>query len=130
MKTPLKPSLDDEIYEVEERIARRRTELPRVARATGQSALHALASPAGLATAAAIGFFAGGGLRRRPKRKPYVERRKTAPAASKRAMMGSLLMSGVIALIRAQYGSPAGMAQALLAKIRSSPRSDRHPVAG
>ncbi|HZM34178.1 MAG TPA: hypothetical protein VFC18_06735 [Burkholderiales bacterium] len=128
MKTPLKPSLDDEIYEVEERIARRRSELPRVARATRQTALHALASPAGLATAAAIGFFAGGGLRRRPQRKAYVERRKSAQG-SKGAMLGSLLMSGVATLLRSQFGSPAGMAQALLSKVRSSPHGDGRSVA-
>jgi hypothetical protein len=128
MKTPLKPSLDDEIYEVEERISRRRAELPRVARATGQGALHALASPAGLAAAAALGFLAGGGLRR-PRRKVPVDRRKSAEK-TKGAMMGSLVMSGVIALIRAQFGSPAGMAHALLSKMRSSPRGDSRSVAG
>lgn len=128
MKTPLKPGLDDEIYEVEERISRRRAELPRVARATGQGALHALASPAGLAAAAALGFLAGGGLRR-PRRKVPVDRRKSAEK-TKGAMMGSLVMSGVIALIRAQFGSPAGMAHALLSKMRSSPRGDSRSVAG
>ena len=128
MKTPLKPSLDDEIYEVEERISRRRAELPRVARATGQGALHALASPAGLAAAAALGFLAGGGLRR-PRRKVPVDRRKSAEK-TKGAMMGSLVMSGVIALIRAQFGSPAGLARALLSKMRSSPRGDSRSVAG
>ena len=128
MKTPLKPSLDDEIYEVEERITRRRAELPRVARAAGQGALHALASPAGLAAAAAVGFLAGGGLRR-AKRKAPVDRRKSAEK-SKGAVIGSLLMSGVIAIIRAQFGSPAGMAHALLGKIKSSPRGDSRSVAG
>jgi hypothetical protein len=133
LKTPLKPSLDDEIYEVEERLTRRRAELPRVARATGQSALHALASPAGLAAAAALGFLAGGGLRR-PRRKVTVERRKAAEK-SKGAVVGSLLMSGAIALVKAQYGSPFEMARVMLQKIQSrravaSPRGDRRTVAG
>jgi hypothetical protein len=139
VKTPLKPGLDDEIYEVEERISRRRAELPRVARATGRSALHALASPAGLAVAAALGFLVGGGLRRNgSSRKLEVRKEEKA----KEIAIGSLLMSGAIALIRAQFGSPLGMAQAVLEKIqsrkaaappaqaRTSPRGDRRSVAG
>lgn len=148
MKTPLKPSLDDEIYEVEERLARRRAELPRVARATGRSAMHKLASPAGLAAAAAIGFLAGGGLGRKGNHhaKPIVERRKHREQ-SKGLAIGSLAMSAVIALIKAQFGSPLGMAQAVLGKIQSrrkpaavpmssrrpramSPSGDRRSVAG
>ena len=139
MKTPLKPGLDDEIYEVEERISRRRAELPRVARATGRSALRALASPAGLAGAAVLGFLAGGGLRRNGS-STKLEARKEEKA--KGIAIGSLLMSGAIALIRAQFGSPLGMAQAVLEKIqsrkaaappaqaRTSPRGDGRSVAG
>ena len=139
MKTPLKPGLDDEIYEVEARLSRRRAELPRVARATGRRALHALASPAGLAAAAALGFLAGGGLRRNgSSRKFEVHKEEKAKGIA----IGSLLMSGAVALIRAQFGSPFGLAQAVLGKIqsrkasasparaRTSPRGDRRSVAG
>ena len=146
MKTPLKPNLDDEIYEVEERLARRRAELPRVARATGRSAMHKLASPAGLAAAAALGFLVGGGFGRNHPVKPVVERRKQKEQTTGIAI-GSLAMSAAIALIKAQFGSPFGMAQAVLAKIRSrrkpsavpasprglratSPSGDRRSVAG
>lgn len=148
MKTPLKPSLDDEIYEIEERLARRRAELPRVARATGRSALHKLASPAGLAAAAALGFLAGGGLGRNShhRAKPTVERRKQKEQ-TRGIAIGSLAMSAVIALIKAQFGSPLGMAQAVLGKLQSrrkpaavpmsprrpratSPSGDRRSVAG
>lgn len=140
MKTPLKPSLDDEIYEVEERLARRRAELPRVARATGRSAMHKLASPAGLAAAAALGFLVGGGLRRasghpKPRWVKVEEKDKTKGIA-----LGSLAMSAAIALIKAQFGTPAEMARVLLQKIQSrkspvaatttSRRSDRRSVAG
>jgi len=140
VKTPLKPSLDDEIYEVEERLARRRAELPRVARATGRSAMHKLASPAGLATAAALGFLVGGGLRRanghpKPRWVKVEEKGKTKGIA-----LGSLAMSAVIALIKAQFGTPAEMARVLLQKVQSrkspvaatttSRRSDRRSVAG
>ena len=132
MKTPLKPSLDDEIYEVEERLARRRVELPRVARATGRSALHALASPAGLAAAAGVGFLVGGGLRRNGGSKRFEVHKEEK---AKGIAIGSLLMSGAVALIRAQFGSPLGMAHAVLSRIQTrksatSPLGDRRSVAG
>jgi hypothetical protein len=138
VKTPLKPSLDDEIYEVEERLARRRAELPRVARATGKSALHALASPAGLAAAAALGFLAGGGLRRksgRARAEPRWVKVDPYPQKTKGIAIGSLAMSAAIGLIKAQFGSPLEMVQVLLAKIQSSrkpqavPASPRRPRA-
>ena len=141
MKTPLKPSLDDEIYEVEQRLSRRREALPRVARATGRSAMHKLASPAGLAAAAALGFLAGGGFGRHKNHhaKPVVERRKQKEQ-TKGIALGSLAMSAVIALIKAQFGTPAEMARVLLRKVQSgnsavaatttSRRSDRRSVAG
>jgi hypothetical protein len=136
LKTPLKPSLDDEIYEVEERLARRRAELPGVARATGRSAMHKLASPAGLAAAAALGFLVGGGLRRgnghHPKpRWVKVEEKEKAKGIA----IGSLAMSAAVALMKAQFGSPLEMAQAVLSKVKSrksmtSPPGDRRSVAG
>ena len=140
MKTPLRPSLDDEIYEVEERLSRRREALPRVARATGRSVMHKLASPAGLAAAAALGFLAGGGLRRanghpKPRWVKVEDKEKTKGIA-----IGSLAMSAAIALIKAQFGTPAEMARVLLHKVQSrkrpvaatttSRRSDRRSVAG
>ena len=132
MKTPLKPSLDDEIYEVEERLARRRVELPRLARATRRNAMHKLASPTGLAAAAALGFLAGGGLRRKNGRAQAEPRWvKVDPQAQKTKgiAIGSLAMSAAIALIKAQFGSPFGMAQAVLAKIQSRRAPAAQPVA-
>jgi hypothetical protein len=135
VKTPLKPSLDDEIYEVEQRLTRRRAEIPRVARAAGRSALDKVASPGGLAVAVALGFLAGGGLRRKgktlPERREGERRQETQK--KKGIAIGSLLMSGAIALIRAQYGSPFGMAQAILEKLQAgktpaSPPADIRPV--
>ena len=137
MKTPLKPSLDDEIYEVEQRLQRRRAELPRVARATGRSALHAVASPGGLAAAALLGFLIGGGLRR-SEPKPEARWVKVEPQAEKTKgiALGSLAASAAIALIKAQYGTPVEMARTLLEKFQSrkkaaSPPDDRRrAVAG
>ncbi|MGQ0545891.1 MAG: hypothetical protein ACT4P3_11245 [Betaproteobacteria bacterium] len=128
MKTPLKPSLDDDIYEVEQRLSRRREELPRVARAAGRRAIDTMASPAGLAAAAALGFLVGGGLRRNshaklPERREQ-ERRKDRKTG-KGLALGSLAMSAAVSLIK----------RALLEKLQSrekpaSPRSDRRRVAG
>ena len=109
--------------------------------------MHKLASPAGLAAAAVLGFLAGGGLgRSRNRHKPVVERRKHREQ-TKGIAIGSLAMSAVVALIKAQFGSPLGMAQAVLAKMQSrrkaavvpmsprgpratSPSGDRRSVAG
>lgn len=130
MRTPLKPGIDNEIYELEERLQRRRAEIPRVARAAGRGALDKVASPKGLAAAVAVGFIVGGGLRRTkyvPERRER-ERRQEMPK-KKGVAVGSLLMSAAIALIRAQYGSPFGMAKALLEKFQgrkvpASPQAD------
>ena len=136
MKTPLKPGLDDEIYEVEARIAQRRERLPRIARDTRRSALHAAASPVGLAAAAALGFLAGGGLRRNGHhRRSYKQSYKQKEQTGKGIALGSLLMSGAVALLKAQFGSPAQMAQLVLSKFHSrkhapSPPGDRPRVAG
>src|SRR5690606_7171956 len=121
---------DDEIYEVEARIAQRREALPRVASDTGRSAVDVLVSPAGLAAAVAVGFLAGGGLRRR-RRRP--RKQETEPVKAGLGI-GSLLMTAGLALVRAQFGSPAGMAQALLSRIPSrlpsGPAKTAVPVRG
>jgi len=138
LKTPLRPSLDDEIYEVEQRLARRRAELPRVARATGRRAMAAIASPAGLAAAALLGFLVGGGLRRNGHRSVEPRWQKVPQGEKTKGIaLGSLAMSAAIALIKAQYGTPLDMARALYEKVQSrkarapSPRGDRRrAVAG
>ncbi len=134
MKTPLKPSLDDEIYEIEQRLARRRQALPQVARATGRTAVSKLASPAGLAAAAALGFLAGGGLRRKnghAQAKPRWEKVQEKEKA-KGIAIGSLAMSAAVALIKAQFGSPVDMARMVLQKVQSRRRrpATAPPVAG
>ena len=67
---------DQEIFEIESRIATRRSQLARRSREAGSRALQALASPWALGAAALIGFLAAGGLSRREKRPPHPERRK------------------------------------------------------
>lgn len=112
--------LDEEIVEVEKRIAGRKTDITRVGKETGRRTLDGLASPVTLAGALALGFAAGGRLGR--KRPP--ERRHDRAAKAKATGVVGLLMSGAMWFVRAQYGSPVGLAQALMQKFqhRKAPR--------
>jgi hypothetical protein len=121
---------DQEIFEVEQRLAMRRAQLARHSREAGERALRALASPLALAAAATIGFVAAGSLTRRRQRPPHPERRKTYVEAAKRTGLAGLLLPAAMWFVRAQWGSPARAAQALLEslnrkKAAASPRSDR-----
>ena len=115
--------LDDEIVQIENRIAGRKTQLTHVSKATGKRALDGLASPVTLAGALALGFAVGGRL---GKRKPEKPQRRTEDTKKKAAMGGiaGLVVSGAMWFIRAQYGGPAGLAQVLMEKFsrRGSPR--------
>ncbi len=103
--------LDDEIYRLENRIASRKGQLTYVSKATGRRALRGLASPVTLAAAAAVGFAAGGGLGR--GRHNGHDRAEKAGASG----IAGLLVTGAMWFVRAQYGSPAGFARAMLDKF-------------
>jgi hypothetical protein len=110
---------DKEIYEVESRIALRRSQLGRHSREAGSRALQVLASPVALAAAAALGFFAAGGFSRREKEPPHPERRKSDHLkAAKATGLAGLLTTGAMWFIKAQYGSPMQFAQILLQKFQ------------
>jgi hypothetical protein len=100
--------IENEITEVEQRLAQRRLKVELLARATGRRAVHSLVSPAGLLGAAAIGFIAVAGVMRRPH---AVQKQR-----GKGGILGSV--AGLAAtvgfqLLRAQFGSPAQIAQKL-----------------
>lgn len=124
---------DKEIFEVEKRIALRRTQLKRHARDAGQRATRALASPVALIAAAGIGFLIANSFARRKKEPPHPERRKSDHTkAAKATGLAGLITTGAMWVMRAKYGSPVGAAQALLAKFSSrktptSARSDTPP---
>jgi hypothetical protein len=108
--------IEHEIVEVEKRLAQRRLKVELLARATGRRAVHSLVSPAGLLGAAAIGFIAVAGVMRRPQR--------VVQKSGKGGILGSV--AGLAAtvgfqLLRAQFGSPAQMAQkvAMMWKTKS-----------
>jgi hypothetical protein len=123
---------DQEIYEVEKRIAERRQRVEVFAKQTGRSALRALTSPWALAGAAVIGFLAAGGIQRRHAGPEHHMSRSDKKAAKASAFSG-LAMTGLTWLIKSQFGSPVAMAQYFLAKLKkepdprraTSPRSDR-----
>jgi hypothetical protein len=115
--------IDREIHEVEERLAQRRLKVELLARASRRRVVHGLVSPAGLLGAGALGFLAVARVLHRPRR---VDRRKNG--GGKGGLLGSL--AGLAAtigfqLLRAQFGSPAQMAQGALAFFRrKSPGGD------
>jgi hypothetical protein len=107
--------IEHEITQVEQRLAQRRLKVELLARATGRRAVHSLVSPAGLLGAATLGFIAVAGVLRRP-------RHQVVQKSGKGGILGSL--AGLAAtvgfqLLRAQFGSPAQMAQKLAAMWKS-----------
>ena len=125
---------DQEIFEVESRIAARRAQLKSTSRDAGRRAMQKLTSPVALIGAVALGFYAAGGLTKREKKPEHPERRKSDHMKAARAtgIVGTLI-TGAMWVIRAQYGSPTRFAQAMLEKFQSkkgqvSPRRDMaHP---
>jgi hypothetical protein len=65
--------IDNEIHEIEQRMARRRHEVADTARAARQRAMSRLVSPAGLIAAGAIGFVATAALLRKRRAPVYVQ---------------------------------------------------------
>ena len=117
---------DQEIYEVEKRIADRRHRVEAAARSAGRQALRTLGSPWVLAGAAALGFLAVGGVRRKHQHGPSVSRETKEKA--KGGVIASLAMAGLTWFIKAQFGSPVAMAQYFLAKIRKEHHSQPSPL--
>jgi hypothetical protein len=124
---------DQEIYEVEKRIAERRHRVEAVARQSGRAALKTLTSPWTLAGAAAIGFLVAGGIKRRHQGHPRVERRRETKKVAKAGGIAGIAMAAATWIIKSQFGSPMAMAQFFLSKVkkqpaqavRASPRDDR-----
>ncbi len=116
--------IDQEIRDLEQRMARRRHEVADTARTAKARVVRKLVSPAGLIAAGGLGFIATLALLRKRRSPVYVQADKSRGGGAV-GLLG-MLMPVALALVRAQYGSPAGMAQHLLARMkkRPSPRSD------
>ena len=106
--------IDDEIHELEQRIAQRRHSVEYLARATRQRAIKAVVSPIGLLSAAGVGFLATLGLTRRH----HYAAPKAVGKGGRIAGIASVLASVAFTMLRAQFGSPAQMAQLVLSKIQ------------
>jgi hypothetical protein len=109
-------TIDREIHDIERRMARRRHEVADTARAAQQRAKRKLLSPTGLAAAAGVGFVVTSLLLRRKPTVVQVPQGKAGKAAS---LLGVLMPIG-LAIVRAQFGSPAGLAQFVLSKMQAS----------
>lgn len=118
---------DQEIYEVEKRIADRRHRVEAAARASARQAMRALTSPWALVGAAAIGFLVAGGVRRRHETSGGPAVSKDTKEKAKGGAIASLGMAAITWLIKAQFGSPVAMAQYFLAKIQ---KRDKVPAPG
>jgi hypothetical protein len=116
--------LDPEIDKVEERIVRRRHELTRVTQESSRRAIEALASPKALLGAAVLGFVAGGGMtRRHDDAHAHPGRRRNDTSSARRAKRTGVvgaLMTGAMWLVRARFGSPAGLAHYLMSRRRQA----------
>ena len=115
-------NLDREIQDLEHRLAQRKLKVELLARATGRRAVRSLVSPAGLIGAAALGFLAVTGVTRRQHHYQPVH----AARSGKLAGLAGLAASAAFAVLRAQFGSPAQIAQLVLSKLKKSPA--RHAV--
>lgn len=114
---------DQEIYEVEQRLAHRRHEVELLTKETGHRTMQAMSSPGALVGAAVVGFFAGGAVLKR-RQHPRPHRRKADKA--KATGIAGLLMTGAMWGIRAKFGSPVGLAQFLLAKWQQRRAAQPH----
>jgi hypothetical protein len=109
---------DREIFEVEQRLARRRAQVKHEARQAGQAAMQKLASPVALLAAAGIGFVLANSFARRRREPPHPERRKSDHLKKAKATgIAGVLTTGAMWLIKAQFGSPLNAASALLEKF-------------
>jgi hypothetical protein len=121
---------DQEIYEIEQRIAARRSQVRKYGRETGQRAMQALASPAALIGAAALGFFTAAAVAKRSRKPKHPERRKSDHLkAAKATGLAGILLPAAMWFVKAQWGSPVHAAQVLMERLqkkkaRPSPRPD------
>jgi hypothetical protein len=113
--------LDHEIRDTEARIARERQMLVGSLHRTGTRVRDTVISPGALAAFAAAGFILGDVLRSRRRHAT------SAPSQARtiRSSLFGLLASGAMALIKARYGSPWGLASEVLHKANGTRRPQR-----
>ena len=115
--------IDREIHDLELRLALRRHRLEHTARAAKDRAARTIFSPVGLLGAAGLGLLAVVGVLRKRSEPKY---RYTHRRPSKLAGLAGIVGSVGLALLCAQFGSPAQMAQFVLAKMKKPPTYAAH----
>jgi hypothetical protein len=117
---------DQEIYEVEKRIAERRQRVESVFRETGRQTVRALTSPWALGAAALLGFVIAGGVRLRHGDTHVDPSTKKAATAS---TLTSIAMAAATWFIKSQFGSPVEMARFFIDKVRAKKGRPAMPAA-
>ena len=115
---------DQEIYEVEKRIAERRQRVESAFKATGRQAVRSLSSPWAIGAAALAGFVLAGGLRALRHKGTHVD--PGTKKAAKASTVSSLAMAAATWFIKSQFGSPVDMARFVLGKVKS--RKEKAPA--
>jgi hypothetical protein len=109
---------DEEIYEVEKRIADRRQRVESAFKATGRQAVRSLSSPWAIGAAALAGFVIAGGVRAlRHRGGTHVD--PGTKKAAKASTVSSIAMAAATWFIKSQFGSPVEMARFVLGKVKS-----------
>ena len=117
---------DQEIYEVEKRIADRRRRVEDAFKATGRQAVRALSSPWALGAAALAGFLLAGGLRALRRRETHVD--ASTKKAAKASTISSIAMAAATWFVKSQFGSPVDMARFFIDKAKTRKRAAPQPV--
>lgn len=111
-------SIDQEIFELENRLHIREALIKQTASATRQRTIQALQSPVTIVGAVALGFLVAGGVgRRRGKKEPALS--QETKEQTKGFAVGGLLMSAAAWFLHAQFGGPVGLAQFVISKIKN-----------
>jgi hypothetical protein len=101
---------DDEIHQVEARLAREREAIVHQAEDLGHTARDAAVSPKGLMAAAAVGFMLG--ELTRPSRGARSGNGQHNGQTSRKLGLGGMLGGAALAFVKAKYGSPAALSRA------------------
>jgi len=113
---------DEEIYDVEKRIAERRERVEAAFKATGRQTVRALTSPWALAGAALLGFVVAGGVRLRHRHEAHMD--PSTKKAAKASTISSIAMAAATWFIKSQFGSPVEMARFFVSKIHSKKKPE------
>ena len=111
-------SIDAEIAQVEERLARRKLAVGHAARLAKQRAGKVVLPPLAVIAAVGVGFAVAGSVARRKERRSAPVVAQDTKEQGKGFAVGTLAMTALTWFIRSQFGGPVGLAQFLVSKVR------------